>query len=147
MGADWLFDTVHVDGYSKSWERLEELSRSEYGCKVKTIVWTALVLREQALDVIKWFTHHSRALAILQDCLVQRGSHRLTLILPVLTRWTSHYAACSRLLRLENDMRVLAIDYAEQLQLCGGDRLEMRNKAADILDIIRSVSFWNRLKV
>ncbi|KIM64232.1 hypothetical protein SCLCIDRAFT_37040, partial [Scleroderma citrinum Foug A] len=46
---------------------------------------------DNALEVVKWFNNHSRALGILRDIQCQLHEQPHSLILPVLTRWTSHF--------------------------------------------------------
>ncbi|KIK76263.1 hypothetical protein PAXRUDRAFT_110784, partial [Paxillus rubicundulus Ve08.2h10] len=43
------------------------------------------------LEVVKWFNNHGQALGLLQDAQMAKFGQILALILPVLTRWTSHY--------------------------------------------------------
>ncbi|KAG1853779.1 hypothetical protein C8R48DRAFT_610668, partial [Suillus tomentosus] len=75
-----------------------------------------------ALEVVKWFNNHSRALGILNE--VQRnvfsGKTR-SLILPVLTRWTSHYLSVRRLLELEMPFKEMLTTHINELKTCGGN--------------------------
>jgi hypothetical protein len=103
---------------------------------------------DEALEVVKWFNNHSRALGMLREEELAKGLRILVLILPVLTRWTSHYLCMRRLLALEYCFRVLSLDPAkrEALILCAGPKLEQKRKAEQILAIIDRASFWADLK-
>ncbi|KAF8989434.1 hypothetical protein BDQ17DRAFT_1477629, partial [Cyathus striatus] len=104
-----------------------------------------------ALEVCKWFNNHSRALGILrqQQSNSCSSSKPATLILPVLTRWTSHYLSVSRLLDLETTLRQMILDHQvyENLLSCAGTRADAKERAADILCIIESADFWNELRM
>jgi hypothetical protein len=114
-------------------------------------------------DVVKWFTAHSRALGILRQAqadrhasenaaAVQRGEEPkrrelLTLIYACLTRWTSHYLACSRLVDLEADFKSIAWSKAEELKTLAGKKKEAKARAREILRIIQQPSFWDQVRV
>ncbi|KAJ7812171.1 hypothetical protein B0H14DRAFT_3479054 [Mycena olivaceomarginata] len=60
---------------------------------------------EGSLDIFKWFTNHSQALGLLKDEQTTgerfQTTHRfLTLIFPVISRWTFHFLAVRRMLTL-----------------------------------------------
>lgn len=101
-----------------------------------------------ALEVVKWFNNHSRALGILRDEQVKRVGKYISLILPVLTRWTSHYLSTSRLLDLEYYFRSLVLDSEKRavLKLCAGAKQDQTAKAEKILKTIENVQFWGDLK-
>ncbi|KAH9931247.1 ribonuclease H-like domain-containing protein, partial [Fomitopsis serialis] len=100
---------------------------------------------DQALEVIKWFNNHSRALGLLKEKMMEKLAKVYALILPVITRWTSHFLSCRRLLRIENAMRTLVLDSRNQLIVCAGDKVELKAKATEILDLISEPSFWRNL--
>lgn len=102
---------------------------------------------DEALEVVKWFNNHSRALGMLRTELRTHEKPELGLILPVATRWTSHYLSCSRLLKLEQALRSLTIYHSSKLELCAGERADMRRKACQILNTINSQVFWQRLRM
>lgn len=101
-----------------------------------------------ALEVVKWFNNHSRALGMLRNEQITRVGKYISLILPVLTRWTSHYLSTSRLLDLEIYFRYLVLDRGKRdiLLLCAGDKREQKNKAEEILKTIQTSSFWDDLR-
>jgi hypothetical protein len=119
---------------------------------------------EQAQRVIKWFTHHSRALGILREVQEQRHQRELeaarvagqeahgrfvalSLISAVITRWTSHYLACTRLLQLRTDFRVISLTRRAELLTLAGQKREQKEEAEEILAIIDSDDFWVNLGV
>ncbi|OCH84208.1 hypothetical protein OBBRIDRAFT_741971, partial [Obba rivulosa] len=106
---------------------------------------------DQALDVAKWFVHHSRALALLQQEQVSRhpDARPLTLVLPVITRWTAHYLTCTRLLELEVPMRKLVLEpmTRDAVLSCAGDKRDAKEKARVIVNLIGESSFWSQLKM
>lgn len=111
--------------------------------KVKGI-FTQII--DEALEVVKWFNNHSRALGILRDSQHQLGIVPLALILPVLTRWTSHYLCVRRLLQLELAFkRMLAGTSDSELISCAGQKAEPKQKAREILDILKQYDFWYKL--
>ena len=60
-----------------------------------------IAIIDDALEVVKWFNSHSQALGLLQSVQLHKLGKILALILPVLTRWTSHYLSVRRLIDLE----------------------------------------------
>lgn len=100
-----------------------------------------------ALEVVKWFNSHSRALGKLRDVMKSKLGKVLCLILPVITRWTSHYLATSRLLELEKVFKQLLLDDQGDLCLCAGERREAREKAEEILGFLEKTDFWPNLRL
>lgn len=100
-----------------------------------------------ALELIKWFNNHSIALGIL---LAQQRSDPtvivLVLILPVLTRWTSHHCSVDRLLELERFMRAIHMLQYDKLVLAAGNRRDAKIKAKAVLACIPDDSFWHGLR-
>ena len=100
---------------------------------------------DQAIEVIKWFNNHSRALGLLKQRMLEKLFKVYVLILPVITRWTSHYLSCKRLLLVATAMRTLVLDFYDELVICAGDKREMKDKAKEILDLVNEPSFWHDL--
>lgn len=102
-----------------------------------------------ALDVIKWFNNHSTALDLFRKEQLSTYSevrlYALSLILPVVTRWTAHYLAITRLLSLGLAMRACCMKYEDQLRVAAGKRSEQTAKAEEILDIVKDADFWTDL--
>lgn len=70
----------------------------------------------------------------------------LVLILPVLTRWTSHYLAVTRMLDIEEAIRVLVAGSRALLVTVAGNKVDAIRKANEVLDLIALPSFWDKLK-
>ena len=103
---------------------------------------------DDALEVVKWFNNHSRALGILRDVQHQLHEQPLSLILPVLTRWTSHFLSVRRLLQLEQAFKHMLAKVPENdLITCAGSRAEMKRKARQILDTLKHFDFWYKLQL
>lgn len=103
----------------------------------------------QVLEVIKWFSNHSIALGLLNQEQRHIGTATpLVLILPVITRWTSHYLAMDRLVTLEVPFRRLILDQStkDKLILSAGKQREAKDKARKILRIIDTATFWTKIK-
>ncbi|KZT64568.1 hypothetical protein DAEQUDRAFT_678347, partial [Daedalea quercina L-15889] len=99
-----------------------------------------------ALEVTKWFNNHTRALGMLKDSMVQKLGKAICLILPVITRWTSHYLVVQRLIDVELAFRHLLVDHEEDLLLCAGDKEEAKQKALDIIGKVKNYTFFTKLK-
>ena len=76
----------------------------------------------------------------------QEGSV-LALILPALTRWTSHYLSATRLLKLEHTIRILVLTSRESLINAVGDKADAIQKAEAIVGILMQSLFWEDLKM
>ncbi|KAG8879540.1 hypothetical protein FRC20_000112 [Serendipita sp. 405] len=100
---------------------------------------------DKAVDVIKWFNNHTRALGIFQAEQKARSQRVLSLFLPVLTRWTSHYLSLTRLCNLKLAMQTSVINHREDLVTAAGDRPEQTEMAEDIVAIIEDRQFWKLL--
>ena len=98
-----------------------------------------------ALEVIQWFNAHSRALGMLRKEMAEQLGKVYALILPAITRWTSHYLSCSRLLKIQLTLRNLVLYHRSDLVLCAGDKRDTKAKAEEILDIVAEPSFWRCL--
>ncbi|RPD77135.1 hypothetical protein L226DRAFT_569337 [Lentinus tigrinus ALCF2SS1-7] len=64
----------------------------------------------EALDIVRWFNNHSRALELFHQAQLWTNpdrTHPLALILPAPTRWTTHFQAVSHLSAVEPAMKVL----------------------------------------
>ena len=102
---------------------------------------------DQALEVVKWFNSHGRPLGMLREAQQAQDGKILTLILPALTRWTSHYLAATRLLKLEHAIRILVLTSRESLINAVGDKADAIQKAEAIVGILMQSSFWEDLKM
>ncbi|KAJ3519444.1 hypothetical protein NMY22_g13201 [Coprinellus aureogranulatus] len=104
----------------------------------------------EALEIVKWFNNHSHALGLLRQQQLASGLTRyVSLILPVLTRWTSHYLSVSRLLNLQYHFQCLILNREKRnsLLLAAGAKDDQKKKAEEILHIIEHPDFWDDLKL
>lgn len=103
-----------------------------------------------ALDIIRWFNNHSTALELFQreqQFTYPDRLRPLALILPVVTRWTTHEQSISRLLLLSSAMKTCVVrNKARLLEIAA--KSQTANAAAMALKVIASVEdseFWSRL--
>jgi hypothetical protein len=87
----------------------------------------------QAVEVVKWFNNHSRALGLLQVEQEITYHKVLALILPVITRWTAHYLSSRRLLEVSTAVRACGLRHKETLLLCAGNKADAKAKARSII--------------
>lgn len=102
----------------------------------------------KALLVIKWTNNHSRALGIFRREQVQTfaSSKVLSLILPVITRWTAHFLSLRRLLEVEISMKASWLKYGQEMINCAGPKADVREKAREIQSIVEDPQFWTWVK-
>ncbi|KAF8967760.1 ribonuclease H-like domain-containing protein, partial [Flammula alnicola] len=121
--------------------------------QINLVVGDFLVIRRavtedinHALEVIKWFNNHSTALALLQteQILTFEGSF-WALILPAITRWTAHYHAITRYLKLKQPLQICWTRNEDRLITCAGTKQELQEKARNICALVRDESLWHRL--
>jgi hypothetical protein len=105
-----------------------------------------LVCVPKALVVIKWMNNHSRALGIFRREQLQTFNKILSLILPVITRWTAHYLSLRRLLEVEVPMKASWMKYSQQMIECAGPRPDVRQKACKVQAIVEDPQFWRWVK-
>ncbi|KAF5368688.1 hypothetical protein D9615_010307 [Tricholomella constricta] len=101
---------------------------------------------EGATEVVKWFNNHSRALGMLKEVQRQKLLKVLALILPVLTRWTSHYLTIRRLLDLEIVFKQLLLDSREIVLRCAGEKAKAKLEAEAVIGVLEGWDFWPNLK-
>ncbi|KAJ7784891.1 ribonuclease H-like domain-containing protein, partial [Mycena maculata] len=105
---------------------------------------------DDGLDIVKWFTNHSRAIGLLNEeqKLTERfeKTHRLLrLIFPVISRWIYHFLAVRRILTLSPPMRTLHFNHHDKLIECAGPKRDARAKGEKILAPIEDPQFWKNL--
>ncbi|KAI0731798.1 ribonuclease H-like domain-containing protein, partial [Fomitopsis betulina] len=103
-------------------------------------------LLDNALEIIKWFNNHTRALGMLKDTMIVKLGKAVCLILPVITRWTLHYLAVRRLIGAECTFLQLLLDREDELVLCAGDKEPVWRKAEEVISKLRQPAFFDRLK-
>ncbi|KDQ07177.1 hypothetical protein BOTBODRAFT_120426, partial [Botryobasidium botryosum FD-172 SS1] len=95
-----------------------------------------------ALAVIKWFNNHSVALGALHQCQQSLSGHELALCLPTVIRWTSHFLAFTRLLKVAKPMRLCAVLNDKVLLSCAGPGAAKKDEATQVLRIVNNADFW-----
>jgi hypothetical protein len=100
----------------------------------------------RALQVIKWMNSHTRALGIFRREQLQTYHKFLSLILPVITRWTAHYLSLRRLLEVEVPMKASWLKYGEEMIACAGPKADVQEKAREIQVIVEDPQFWKWVK-
>ena len=93
--------------------------------------------------VIKWFNNHSVPLSIFQQEQMQHLGVILCLILPVITRWTTHYQAISRMVTLQRVFYSVITFKREALMACFENR--DRHTLMDTLERLEHPKFWPNL--
>jgi hypothetical protein len=107
---------------------------------------TFLACVPETLEIIKWTNNHSRALGIFRREQFQIFHKVLSLILPVITRWTAHYLSLCRLLSVEVPMRASWMKYSDEMVACAGPKADAKRKAESIQAIVEDPQFWLRAK-
>ena len=105
-----------------------------------------IAIIDEALEVVKWFNSHSQALGLLQSVQLHKLGKILALILPVLTRWTSHYLSVRRLIDLEVAFKQVLLDHTPELIVAAGPKRAAKEKAQEVLSILKGHGFWTKLK-
>ena len=100
----------------------------------------------KALMVIKWMNTHSRALGLFRQEQLYTYNKILTLILPVITRWTAHYLSLKRLLTVEKTLKSAWIKHSEAMIASAGAKREDKAKAMAVEEIINNPRFWYHVK-
>jgi hypothetical protein len=100
----------------------------------------------KALQVVKWMNNHSRALGLFCREQLQTFNKTLSLILPVITRWTAHYLSLRRLLEVEIPLKSSWMKYGQEMIGCAGPKADVRQKAHDIMAIVEDPQFWKSVK-
>ncbi|KAF5350331.1 hypothetical protein D9758_012821 [Tetrapyrgos nigripes] len=88
---------------------------------------------DEALGLVKWFNNHSFALRLL------------VLILPVLTRWTSHYLALHQLTKLKTAFLCMVASDAictSLIDSVGPDK----TKAKKMIQLVKNNGFWVKVE-
>ena len=109
------------------------------------VSWITQTVRD-AVDIVNWFNNHGVALDLLRKEQTLTRSTPYALIRPVLTRWTSHFLSCTRLLLLEPDIRSCVFRHAACLEQSAGRDVDALEKVVHILALVRDDEFWFKLK-
>ncbi|TFK78324.1 hypothetical protein K466DRAFT_507447, partial [Polyporus arcularius HHB13444] len=103
-----------------------------------------------ALEVVRWFNNHSLALELFHQAQLWTNPERrspLALILPALTRWTTHFQAASRLCALGPAMRACVMRNGDKLLEIGENSQteSSRATARNVIKTVENADFWKRL--
>lgn len=143
-------------------KKMRRLLRNKYAWMITTVCWAHQinlvvgdflslkvdyrVVIALALDVIKWFNNHNRALFYLRsEQILTYDGDFWALILPVITRWTAHYLSTTRLLKIEDAMRTCCRRYRTKLLECAGRDADARTAAFAVLEAVEADSFWQKV--
>jgi hypothetical protein len=96
-----------------------------------------------ALDIVKWFNNHGKALDFLrtEQKLTYQG-RSWALILPVITRWTAHYLSLTRLLKMEAAITTCCSRHKPALLELAGRDADAKEAAAVVLRTVADGHFW-----
>lgn len=99
------------------------------------------------IQVIKWFNNHSVARGLFRKTQKDQKTGALALILPCLTRWTTHFLACSRLLSQRLILQACVLLNRDKLLMAAGEKAEAKETAEEVLTIVedRAGTFWPTL--
>jgi hypothetical protein len=103
---------------------------------------------DSAIQIIKWFNHHSFALGLFnaeQLATNKDLNEALALILPVISRWTSHFCALTRLLAVNKPMKLAVTRSAEEMIDSVGSRAKDKEIARKVLERVGDNEFWKEL--
>src|SRR4051794_14923457 len=106
------------------------------------------VIINSAIEVIKWFNNHSYALGLFnaeQLATDKALNEALALILPVITRWTSHFCALARLLAVNKPMKLTVTRCEDELIESVGSKPKSKEKARRILKRVMDPHWWKEL--
>ena len=94
-----------------------------------------------AVQLIKFFSNHHFALSILQAAQHLQGATPLTPILPVITRWTSHFLALRRILELKDAIRACVELHRANLIKSGGRTKAQQVGVESLLSFVDQETF------
>jgi len=100
----------------------------------------------KALVVIKWMNNHSRTLGLFRQEQVFMYHKFLVLILPVITRWTTHYLSLRRLLTIEKPLKVAWLKHNETMIASAGSKNEDKAKVLVVQATINNPDFWHNIR-
>ena len=100
-----------------------------------------------AQAIIHWMNNHSRALGLFCQEQLQSYQKFLTLIYPVIMRWTAHYLSLRHLLNLKLMLRATWLKNSDEIIASAGPKPDARAKAQAINNLIESEIFWSQVKM
>jgi hypothetical protein len=102
---------------------------------------------DQAVEVVKWFNNHSFCLGKLREEQMVTYRQAWALILPVITRWTSHFCSISRILSVNKAVTLTVTRYREQfLEYVKGTEKKIET-AERVMDCVCDKHWWKELSM
>ena len=98
------------------------------------------------MEIIKFFNNHSFVTGVLRAAQRLKSPQVLSLILPVITRWTSHFLALRRFLEVKEFIKTCVGLHSINLAKCGGRRKSQQAQATALLSIVQEEHFWVALE-
>ncbi|KIK13783.1 hypothetical protein PISMIDRAFT_118201 [Pisolithus microcarpus 441] len=176
--SPYLLNTTDISALPKITEQLLKIVMTEIAyatntLKVKLIAWCSdvggdsanmrhlLVQKLPNLIVVDCWAHQVNLIVrdifkvketfieIIDDALEQKlVGQPHSLVLPVLTQWTSHFLSVCQLLQLEPAFKQMLAKVLDNDHItCAGSRADMERKAQQILDILQHHDFWYKLQI
>ncbi|KAF8873343.1 ribonuclease H-like domain-containing protein [Infundibulicybe gibba] len=102
---------------------------------------------DQAAKIIKWFNNHSYALGLLNKEQQDIYKKCWSLVVPVVTRWTAHFCAASRLLDIWKALKVVAAKHGDEIIGSVGKKRKAIQKAEAVLACVRDENWWKELVI
>ncbi|THH15178.1 hypothetical protein EUX98_g9503 [Antrodiella citrinella] len=101
---------------------------------------------DMATEVIKWFNNHGYANGLLRAQQQSINVKILVLILPVATRWTSHYLSIRRLRQLRRFIEACVALHYDDLVESVGKTKKAKDHAKKVLQYVQDGDFWKGLE-
>lgn len=104
------------------------------------------VAAEEAIEIVKFFNNHSRPLGLLRAQMKRSPDlgKVLTLIKPVLTRWTCHLLAMRRLLEVRKPMISCVNEHEDEI--LASLQPKQVGKARHLLRRVMAPDFWSSIE-
>ncbi|KAF8874902.1 ribonuclease H-like domain-containing protein [Infundibulicybe gibba] len=102
---------------------------------------------DQAAKIIKWFNNHSYALGLLNKEQQDIYKKCWSLVVPVVTRWTAHFCAASRLLDIWKALKVVAAKHGDEIIGSVGKKRKAIQKAEAVLACVWDENWWKELVI
>jgi inactivated superfamily I helicase len=102
-------------------------------------------LLDEAIEVIKWFNNHSFALGLFNKEQLATYKEIWALILPVITRWTSHFCSLSRILQVNKAMKITVTRNREELMDSVDKKDRALRKAERVMNHVLDDYWWKEL--
>jgi hypothetical protein len=103
-----------------------------------------------ACELITWLRSKTYVLAQLKDVQEKSGQRPRSVIRAVLTRWTAHYLAFSRLLELQHALKLLVNQDAmaqpnKRVLVSSSGSAASKKKAREMVTVMENSVFWHAL--